>query len=121
MAKIIYSHRDPMDHCLFVYFYRYVEGHGYSYDLNQLASYYVDFHDLMAHWRKLYGDRILSVSYEDLVRNPGETSARVYEFCGLDYDPDAVGNAFATTEIGRWKRYRSHLGALRQGLGRLAR
>jgi tetratricopeptide (TPR) repeat protein len=120
MAKIIYCHRDPMDHCLFVYFYRYESGHDYSYDLSHLASYYVDYIEMMVHWQKLHGDRILSVRYEDLVRNPADVGARIYAFCGLDFDPAAIRHAFTTDEIGHWKHYEPYLGTLRQALGGLA-
>ena len=121
MARIIYCHRDPMDHCLFVYFYTYQTGHEYSYDLDHLASYYADHCDIMDHWQRLYGDRILSVRYEDLVRNPDDVGARIFAFCGLDYDPAAISHAFTSDEIGHWKHYESHLGALRQALGDLAK
>ena len=85
-------------------------------------AYHTDYQDMMAHWQRLYGDRILSVRYEDLVRNPAEIGARIYEFCGLDYDPAAVRHGFATDEIGRWWRhYEPYLDALRQALGDLAR
>ncbi len=121
MAKIIYCHRDPIDNCLFVYFYRYARGQYYSHDLSNLASYYADYQDLMAHWRRLYGDRILSVRYEDLVRNPAKTGAGIYEYCGLEYDPTAVRHAFTTDEIGHWKHYEPYLDTLRQALGGLPR
>ena len=120
MAKIIYCHRDSMDHCFFVYFYRYEVGNHHSYDLSHLASYFADHHGLMAHWQKLYEDGILSVRYEDLVRNPTDVSARIFAFCGLDHDPAAVRHAFTTDEIGHWKHYEPHLGALRKALGGLA-
>ena len=74
----------------------------------------------MAHWRKLYGDEILSVGYEDLVRNPADVGARLYDFCGLDYDPAAISHGFTTDEIGRAKRYGSDLDILRRALGALA-
>ena len=110
-----------MDHCLFVYFSQYEHGHDYSYDLCHLALYYTDYHDLMAHWQKLYGDWILTVRYEDLVRHPAETSARIYEFCGLDYDPAAISHAFTTDEIGHSRHYEPYLDTLRQALGDLAK
>ena len=120
-AKIIYCHRDPMDNCLFVYFKRYADGNDYSYDLGNIASFYVCYHDMMAHWRKLYGDRILGVRYEDMVRDPAEIGARIYRYCGLDYDPGKASHAFTTDEIGHWKNYEPYLGRLRQALGGLAR
>ena len=75
----------------------------------------------MAHWQGLYENCILSVRYEDLVRNPVDVGARTYAFCGLDYDPAAVRHAFTTDEIGHWKHYEPYLGTLRQALGGLAR
>ena len=75
----------------------------------------------MAHWQQLYGDRILSVRYEDLVRNPTGTGAGIYEFCGLEYDPTAIRVALTTDEIGHWKHYEPYLDTLRQALGGLAR
>ncbi len=110
-----------MDLCSLVYFSRYKTGNDYSYDLSHLASYYADHHDMMAHWQRLYGDRILSVRYEELVRDPAGVAARIYEFCGLDYDPEKVSQAFTTDEIGRWKHYEPYLDTLRQALGGLAR
>ena len=119
-AKVIYTHRDPMDNCLSIYFYRYATGHFYSYDQRHLAMFYAAHRDLMAHWLRLYGDRMLSVRYEDLVRNPADEGARIYEFCGLDHDPKKVSQAFTTDEIGHWKDYESYLDPLRQALGGLA-
>ncbi len=123
-AKIIYCRRDPLDNCLFVYFKRYPSGDkvslGYNYDLKSIASYYGGYQDLMAHWQRLYGDRILGVRYEDLVRHPAETGAGIYEYCGLEYDATAIRIAFTTDEIGHWKHYEPYLGTLRQALGGLA-
>ena len=120
-TKIIYCHRDPTDHCLLVYLKRYKNGNNYSYDLANVASYYTDYHEMMAHWRRLYKDRIFSVRYEDLVRDPAGMGARIYAFCGLDHDPTAVASGFTTGEIGHWKHYESHLNALRQTLERFTR
>ena len=70
----------------------------------------------MAHWLRLYGDRILSVRYEYPVRNHAHVAARIYQFCGLHYDRAAVRHAFTTDEIGHWKRREPYLGALCQAL-----
>ena len=119
-TKIIYCHRDPTDNCLFVYFTRYAYRNKHSYKLENVASYIVNYQELMAHWQRLYGDRILGVRYEDLVRNPATVSARIYRFCGLDYDPAAVRHAFTTDEIGLWRHYEPHLDPLRRALGDMA-
>ncbi len=103
-----------MDTCLFVYFRRYVKGNAYSHDLADVASYHAAYEDMMAHWRRLYGDRILCVQYEDLVRDPAEMSARIYGFCGLVRDSAVIESAFTADEIGHWKHYEPYLDALRQ-------
>ena len=41
-------------------------------------------------------------------------------FCGLDYDPKKISQAFTTNEIGHWKNYEPYLDTLRQALGGLA-
>ena len=76
---------------------------------------------MVTHWLKLYGDRILSVRYEELVRDAAGQAAWIYEFCGLDYDPEKVSQAFTTDEIGHWKHYEPYLDTLRQALDGLAR
>ena len=119
-ARVIYCHRDPLDNCLFIYFKRYLGGVPYSYDLRNIASYYADYQEMIAHWQRLYGNRILSVGYEDLVRNPVETGAEIYEYCGLQSYPTAIRFAFTTDEIGHWKHYEPYLGPLREALGGLA-
>ena len=116
-ANIIYCNRDPIDNCLFVYFRRFAKSQQYSYNLANIASYYTEYQGLMAHWQCLYKDRILDVLYEDLVRNPGDASARIYEFCGLDHDPAAVESRLTMDQIGHWKRYEPFLDSLRRTLG----
>ena len=66
-AKLIFCQRDPLDNCLFIYFKRYNINNQYSYDLRNLASYYAEYQNLMAHWLALYAERILEVRYEELV------------------------------------------------------
>ena len=119
-AKIICCQRDPLDNFLFVYFQRYKAHHAYSYAFRSIAAYYADYQEIVAHWRKLYGDRILRVRYEELVGKPAESAARLYQHCGLEYDPAAIDIEFNTDEIGHWKNYESQLKPLRQILGKWA-
>ena len=120
-AKVVFCRRDPLDHCLFVYIKRYADGNRHSYDLKNVAAYYTDYYGLLAHWQELYGKHILEVRYEDLVRAPAETGARLFAYCGLDFDPALTPDRFGTDEIGRSQHYEPYLGPLRQALGELAR
>ena len=119
-ARIVFCRRDPRDTCLYVYFSRYRHDNRHSYELPALGAYYADFHRLMAHWTRLFGARILSIRYEDLVADPGAAAARVYGLCGLEGDAAAPLAAFTAREVGHWRHYESHLGELRWALGGLA-
>ena len=114
MAKTIYCYRDPMDNCMSIQIQYF--GNNRPHDLRSIASYYVLYKELMAHWRRLYGDRILSVRYEDLVTNPAQVGDRIFAFCGLDHGPTALRHRFRTDEIGHWKRYQRYLEPPRQAL-----
>jgi tetratricopeptide (TPR) repeat protein len=117
LARVIYCQRNPLDNCLIIYFQRYDTGNEYSYDLRNVASYYALYRDMMAHWQRLYGERILDVRYEEMVQAPQEMGARIYGYCGLEYDPAAIQTAFTTEEMGRWRHYEPYLGTLREALG----
>jgi len=119
-AKLIFCQRDPLDNCLSIYFERYNINNQYSYDLKNLASYYAEYQNLMAHWIAFYGERILVVRYEELVRNPETTALRLYRHCGLDFDPAALRHAFTIDQIGHWKHYEPHLAPLHESLARHA-
>ena len=86
--------------------------------MRNLATYYAEYQDLMEHWLALYGDRILVVRYEELVRHPETTGARLYRHCGLDFDPAALHHAFTLDQIGHWRHYESYLGSLQEALAR---
>ncbi|MFQ5618649.1 MAG: tetratricopeptide repeat protein [Rhodospirillales bacterium] len=119
-ARVIYCRRDAFDNCLTSFFYRYKNGNGYSYDLQKAGSFYVDYQEMMTHWRSLYGDRVYPVRYEELVRNPAEVVPGIFKYCGLEYDPAAIDIDFNTDEIGCAKNYESQLDPLRQVLGKWA-
>ena len=117
-AKIVYCRRDPLDNCLVSYFKTYEHGNEYSYRFDRLASYCAGYMDLMAHWLGLYGERILCLRYEEMVRKPEETALRLYRFCGLDFDAATIRHAFKTDEIGIWRHYEPYIGPLRDALVR---
>lgn len=102
------------------------EAYGYSYQLEELADYYLRFDRLCAHWREVLGDRFLEVGYETLVSDPSATARSVMAHCGLAFDPGLVditrNTAPVTTAssaqvrepintrgIGAWRKYEAWL------------
>ncbi len=119
-VRVIYCHRYPLDNFLQIYFYRYKHGNSYSYGFDRLISYYADYQNIMRHWFSLYGGRMLSVEYETTIRNPAETAKRVYDYCGLEFDPRSIMDMeFRSDEIGHWKNYEPYLGEVREALLRM--
>lgn len=131
-ARIIICRRDPMDNlwgCLRQYF---SDGLVFTYDQTELAETWNAADSLITHWRST-GVPMLEVSYEALVRNPETIIRELVSFVGLPWDdacltfynnPRAVRTTSATqvrqplsdNAIGRWKRYKDHLGTLQQAL-----
>ena len=108
-ARIIHCRRQALDNALFVYFSRYRRRHEYAYRLDTIAAYFEDYDRLMAHWKALYGARILEVDYETLVTEPAATAQRLFDFCDLGEAPSIRHLDFNKAEIGHWRHYARHL------------
>jgi tetratricopeptide (TPR) repeat protein len=85
-AKIIHVKRNPMATCLSCLKQRFNEGHNYSYDLVDLGHYYLAYLDLMRHWHDLFPGRIFDLEYEALTNNLEKETARLIDYCGLNWD-----------------------------------
>ncbi|MBB4858938.1 Flp pilus assembly protein TadD [Novosphingobium chloroacetimidivorans] len=137
-ARIICLRRHPLDTVLsnfrnlFAVSSRYYD---YSYDLLDIAAYYVRFDRLMATWREALPGRILEVQYEDLVADQEGQSRRLLAHCGLQWSdaclafhtnaapvstPSAaqVRRPIYADSVARWKRHAAVLEPARRFLER---
>lgn len=89
-ARIIHVTRDALDNCYAIHKTQFFDGYGYACDLTELGDYFIAYHRLMDHWRKVIPGKILEVSYDDLVRDPAAQSRRMYAWCGLDWNEAAL-------------------------------
>jgi tetratricopeptide (TPR) repeat protein len=132
-AKLIHLTRDPLDTCYAVYKTLFFGAYSFSYDLDELADYFISYRRQMAHWHEVLPDRILDVSYEALVQNPEAQAQRILDWCGLDWEPAVlefhnqdvpattasamqVRRPFYTESIGAWRRAGSGFDGVRQKL-----
>ena len=60
-APLIHVRRHPLASCYAVYKTLFRMGYPFSYDLGDIARYYLAYHRLMEHWKELFPDRILDV------------------------------------------------------------
>jgi tetratricopeptide (TPR) repeat protein len=135
-AKIILVRRHPLDACWSIYKAHFQGQFLFSYDLGELAEYYLAYRRLAAHWRAtLPAHAFLEVSYEDIVRDQAAQSQRLIAFVGLAWEdevlrfhastaPSATASAVQVrrplyaSSVGKW---RQHAQTLEPARARLAR
>ena len=133
-AKIILMLRGPMATAWALYKAHFQTGYLFSYELADLADYYLAYRRLVEHWKDILPSRtLLTVSYEDVVRYPAEQSARILEFLGLPWEeatlrfhesraPSATASAVQVrrpiyvTSIDAWRRHARSLAPFRERL-----
>jgi thioredoxin-like negative regulator of GroEL len=132
-ARIVHVVRDPMDTCYAVYKTLFGQAYPFSYDLEELATYYIAYHRLMNHWRATMPGLILDVSYENVVANSEAEARRLVEYCGLQWEPAClefhnlksasttasavqVRQPIYSSSIGKWRRYEHQLAPLQARL-----
>jgi tetratricopeptide (TPR) repeat protein len=89
-AKIIHITRNPMDTCYAIYKTLFGEGAPYSYDLDELAEYYIGYRRLMDHWHSVIPGKILDISYENLINDTEGQARKIIDFCGLKWEKQCL-------------------------------
>lgn len=132
-AKIIHLQRHPMDTCYAVYKQLFKDAYPFSYNLNELADYYIAYRELMDHWNKVMPGVIHNVNYEDVVADQEGESRRLLDYCDLEWEDaclDFHNNKEASTtasasqvrrkiynsSVGKWRQYEGQLQPLCQRL-----
>jgi tetratricopeptide (TPR) repeat protein len=132
-AKIIHCRRNPYDTCLSIYFQPFAGYHPYAYNLFNLGVQYREYERLMSWWNQLIPDSIFEVEYEELISTTEETTRKMLEFLGLDWNDAClrynknerrvrtasdwqVRQPIYTRSRERWRNYEAFLGPLQEGL-----
>ena len=58
----------------------------FSYSLENIRRLYNYYEKVMKYFKKKYPGRILTISYEDFIKNPNKQSKKIYDFCQLAWD-----------------------------------
>ncbi len=132
-ARIIHLTRHPMAVCYAMYKTLFKDGYPFSYDLEEIARYYIAYRRLMAHWRSMVPDALHELSYESLVADQLGETRKLLAFCGLDWQDDCArfheNSAASTTasaaqirrpiydsSLSQWRHYAAQLAPLRRQL-----
>ncbi len=104
-AKFIYCQRSPLDTCVLLYFKYFIQGHAYSYDMKNLASYYQQQALLMHYWQSTLSDSMITVDYEKLVTDPEKELLTINRFLGLSKHFVFNSRSIRADEVGIFKHY----------------
>jgi hypothetical protein len=132
-ARIVHVTRGPMATCYGMYRVLFDRGYPYSYDLHELADYFLAYRRLMAHWHTSLPGRIIEISYEKLVTDFEVQGRALFERLDLPWEPrciefhenaDPVTTASAaqvrrplyTDAVAAWRHHEAELSPLAQRL-----
>jgi tetratricopeptide (TPR) repeat protein len=133
-AKIIHLKRDPRAICWSIYKSNWNEnGYRFSYNMDDLVSYYGLYSKLMNFWHKKFPEKIYDICYEDLTSNQKEETKKLLKYCELDWDdnclnfhknkrPVKTASSFQVRQkmyqgsSEAWKKYEAHIQPLIDGL-----
>lgn len=125
-AKIIHVRRTPLDACFAIYKFLFNEAYPWSYQLDDIARYYIAYRRLMDHWRNVLPGRIIDVTYENVVDDIEGEARGLLDRLELEWEPDVLrfhenkaaamtGSAaqvrkkIYSSSVGRWRDYEDQL------------
>jgi Flp pilus assembly protein TadD len=133
-ARVILLQRDPVDIGLSCYQVCFSAGLDFTHDLTMIGEFYQLFEQLCDHWKKIAPDRLLTVQYEDLVRDTDPNIRRILEFCNLEWHADCeryfeknrriatasfnqANKPIYLSSVEKWRQFERHLHPLIEALG----
>ncbi len=133
-AKILHSVRNPLDNGLSV-FSQHLDSRvvPYAGSLENIAHYYAQYRELMAHWKAIFPDDIHDFDYDAFVEQPRPVLERALAFLGLPWEEGCLAFHNSDQSVktasywqvrqplyrnasGRWRPYAQQLAPLRQAL-----
>lgn len=132
-ARIVFQTRNPMDACFSMYKQVFTWAYKFSYNLDNLANYYIAYQRLFEHCRALLGDRLIEVNYESMVSDQEQQTRHLldrlglpFEVACLDFDRNDTATTTASSvqvrqkvhsqSVFRWQHYRQQLASLQTQL-----
>ncbi|HET9810899.1 MAG TPA: sulfotransferase [Sphingomicrobium sp.] len=87
-AKIIWLRRSAEDTALSCFRTSFTASTHWSWSIPDIANHFRIEDQLFEHWRSVFGDRILVVPYEGLVREPGEWTGTLATHAELEFEAE---------------------------------
>ena len=133
-AKIIDARRHPLSCCFSNFKQHFARGQNFSYSLDDLGRYYLDYVTLMAHFDAVLPGRVHRVIYERMVDDTEIEVRRLLDHCGLPFEDaclrfyendravrtassEQVRQPIFRDAVEHWRHYQPWLGPLQDALG----
>ena len=128
-ARVIHVRRTPLDACYAIFKFLFNDAYPWSYDLDDIARYYVAYRRLMDHWRSILPGRIIDIAYEDVVKDLEGSAKELFAQLELEWEPACLdfheGGAATMTgsavqvrqplyasSVGRWRYHEKRLASV---------
>jgi len=85
-APILVTERDILDVAWSCFRTCFNKGLAWSWSLENIAAHFKAEGKLLSHWKKVLGDRLIIVKYEELVSDSERVLPQLLESCGLEFD-----------------------------------
>jgi predicted Zn-dependent protease len=135
-AAIIDARRHPIGGCFSAFKQHFASGQLFTYEQADLARFYRDYVELMAHYDAVLPGRIHRVYYERVVADLSREVHRLLEYCGLPFEDQCLrfyetrrGVQTASSEqvrqpifvegVDQWRNFEPWLGPMKEALGDL--
>jgi predicted Zn-dependent protease len=135
-AAIIDARRHPIGGCFSAFKQHFASGQLFTYDQVDLARFYRDYVELLAHYDAVLPGRIHRVYYERVVADLSREVHLLLEYCGLPFEDQCLrfyetrrGVQTASSEqvrqpifakgVDQWRNFEPWLGPMKEALGDL--
>jgi hypothetical protein len=132
-AQIVHLRRNPLDSCFSMYKQVFTWAYKFSYSLENLGRYFVAHERLRKHWVEVLGERMIEVSYEQLVADADRQIPSLINRLGLefenacmDFDKNKAASTTASSvqvrekihgrSVERWRHFKKQLQPLQNYL-----
>lgn len=132
-AIVIHVRRDPMEVGLSIFRHEFSKFWRFTHSLEHIGHFYRQYHRLMSHWERLFGDRIITIQYEEFASEFAAAARVLVARCGLEWEdacenyqqqPVTIATFSAvqardpvTVRNGKALAYAEYLDAMREALG----
>jgi tetratricopeptide (TPR) repeat protein len=133
-ARIIDARRHPLDSCFGSFKQHFALGQAFSYDLEELGEFYLEYRAMMRHWHRVLPGQVLELRYEDMVADQLTQTRRLLDFCGLPWEEsclrfheteravrtassEQVRQPIYSSSINHWRHFQRQLQPLMDVLG----